>query len=61
MYFAKSLLVGASCLIALSQAAKLGFTKTPATVKAGESTTIEWTGGDNSVSSSEGRDARKSR
>lgn len=53
MHFAKSLLLGASCLFALAQAQSdnLAFTKVPASVSAGEPTTLEWSGGDNSVSS----------
>ena len=51
MYFTQSLLVGASCLLALVHAqANIAFTKTPVSVSAGQSTTIEWGGGDGSVS-----------
>lgn len=51
MYFSRSLLLGASCLLALAQAqANIAFTKQPATVKAGEPVTLGWSGGDGSVS-----------
>lgn len=54
MYFATSLLLGASCLVALAHAQdNIAFTQVPASVQAGEPTTLEWAGGDDSVSSTD--------
>lgn len=59
MYFTKSLLLGASCFVAFAQAANIAFTKVPASVTAGQPTTLEWAGGDNSVSHAAVRESRK--